>query len=296
MLAAAAALGQLGLEQRRHRRHARGAQRGRQRGRERDDQPDHERHDDRARLDHHAGVGQVDPEALKIAFRPAAKPMPANTPSTAPSTPMIGASQDHPGQDLAARGAQRAQQAELADALRDGDRERVEDQEAADQQRHAAEHEQDHAEEAEVVLDVLRLARGGLLPGLDDQRAAAARGRCAWPAAAARRRARPAPRCRRARPTLSVRRCASGSVSWAVLEPPDEVSPSRWSPTIWYALHARLGGDPQRAADLEVLAVGGRGVDRGLVGGARRPPLDVGERVERLRATSRRRTRARSSS
>ncbi len=33
-------------------------------------------------------------------------------------------------------------------------------------------------------------------------------------------------------PTLSVRRCASGSVSWAVLEPPEEVSPSRWKPTI----------------------------------------------------------------
>ena len=33
-------------------------------------------------------------------------------------------------------------------------------------------------------------------------------------------------------PTLSVSRCASGSVSWAVLEPPEEVSPRRWRPTI----------------------------------------------------------------
>ena len=29
-----------------------------------------------------------------------------------------------------------------------------------------------------------------------------------------------------------VSRWASGSVSWAVLEPPEEVSPSRWRPTI----------------------------------------------------------------
>ena len=42
------------------------------------------------------------------------------------------------------------------------------------------------------------------------------------------------------------------------LEPDDLVS-----------LHARLAGDAQRVADLEVLAVGGGLVDRGLVGGSR---------------------------
>ena len=36
-------------------------------------------------------------------------------------------------------------------------------------------------------------------------------------------------------PRLSVIACASGSVSWAVPDPPPEVSPSRWRPTIRYA-------------------------------------------------------------
>ena len=74
--------------------------------------------------------------------------------------------EDRAAEDLAAAGAQRAQQPELADPLGDRDREDVEDQEAAHQQRHAAEHEQHDAEELEVVLDVLRLASGGLVAGL----------------------------------------------------------------------------------------------------------------------------------
>ena len=57
----------------------------------------------------------------------------------------------HGAQHLAARGAERAQQRELARALGDRDRERVEDQEAADQQRDAGEHEQRGADEAERV-------------------------------------------------------------------------------------------------------------------------------------------------
>ena len=50
-------------------------------------------------------------------------------------------------------------------ALGDGDRERVEDQEAADEQRDAGEHEQRGADEAERVGEVLRLLLGLLLAG-----------------------------------------------------------------------------------------------------------------------------------
>ena len=70
--------------------------------------------------------------------------------------------------DLLARGAERPQHPELARALRDGDREGVEDEEAADQQGDPTEHEKDDSEEAELVLDVLRLPRRGLRAGLHD--------------------------------------------------------------------------------------------------------------------------------
>ena len=68
-----------------------------------------------------------------------------------------------------ARGAERAQQRELLRALRDGDREGVEDQEAADQQRDAGEHEQRDADEAERVREVLRGLLGLLLAGADGE-------------------------------------------------------------------------------------------------------------------------------
>ena len=64
-------------------------------------------------------------------------------------------------QHLAARGAERAQQRELARPLGDGDRERVEDQEGADEQRDAGEASRP-SEEAELVPDVAGLL-GGLL-------------------------------------------------------------------------------------------------------------------------------------
>ena len=55
------------------------------------------------------------------------------------------------GEDLPPRGAERAQHPELARALGDRDRERVEDQEGAHEQRHAGEHEQRDPQEAEVA-------------------------------------------------------------------------------------------------------------------------------------------------
>ena len=78
---------------------------------------------------------------------------------TEPSTPITVASSSIPVSTWRREAPSVRSMPELADALGDRDRERVEDQEAAHQQRHAAEHEQHDPEEAEVVLDVLRLAR-----------------------------------------------------------------------------------------------------------------------------------------
>ena len=68
---------------------------------------------------------------------------------------------------LAARRAERPQQRELARALRDRDREGVEDQEAADEHGDAGEHEQRDREEAERLADVGGGLLGLLLAGAD---------------------------------------------------------------------------------------------------------------------------------
>ena len=78
---------------------------------------------------------------------------------------------DHRAHDLAARGAQRAQQRELAHPLGDGDREGVEDDERADEQRDPREGEQRRGQEAQALLDVAGLVAGLLLAGADDRRA-----------------------------------------------------------------------------------------------------------------------------
>ena len=115
-------------------------------------------------------AGSPTPIASNSALMPSAKARPPTRPRMAP----IGADQqrleDDRGEDLAARGAERAQQPELAHPLGDGDREGVEDQEGADEQRHAGEDQQRHLQEAEVVADLARLAVGVLLSGLDPGR------------------------------------------------------------------------------------------------------------------------------
>jgi hypothetical protein len=67
----------------------------------------------------------------------------------------------HRVHDLLARGAERAQRGEHAPALRNGDPERVEDDERVDEQRDAAEHEQEGPDRGDVVVPL----RFGLLDG-----------------------------------------------------------------------------------------------------------------------------------
>ena len=69
-----------------------------------------------------------------------------------------------------ARRAERAQQAELARALGDGDREGVEDDERADDQRYVGEDQQEGAQEAELFFEFGGLVGGFLCAGAHRQR------------------------------------------------------------------------------------------------------------------------------
>ena len=86
---------------------------------------------------------------------PTAMPMPATMPSTEATSPTSERLDDHRDDDLPPRRPERAQQRELPGALRDDDRERVEDDERADEQRHGGEHQQRGSEEPELFLQVL---------------------------------------------------------------------------------------------------------------------------------------------
>ena len=135
-----------------------GTQRGGQGHADADDQAD----DDRARRELHpaardAHAGRVE-QARRGAWRTRARRAARATDATTPSSERLGADA---GEDLAAGGAERAQQRELAAALRDGDREGVEDDERADEQRGAREGEQHRREErADAVVDLLRRVGG----------------------------------------------------------------------------------------------------------------------------------------
>ena len=120
-------------------------------------------------------LGRSMPPDLNSSPMPYATPRPARSPSTEPSRPISRASRMHRGEDLPPRGAERAQQPELAAALGDGDREGVEDRERAHEERDEREHEQRGLQEAEVVGGVLRLGVGVLLAGPDLHCVAASR-------------------------------------------------------------------------------------------------------------------------
>ena len=92
-----------------------------------------------------------DPEAE------AERPRPA-TPSSAASRSTEPVTDHRPA-------PQRAQHPDLPDALEDGHVERVEDQEAADEQRHRGEEVEDHVEGLELRLDVVALLRRASRPG-----------------------------------------------------------------------------------------------------------------------------------
>ncbi len=149
------------LAHRRERRHARGADRGREAGEHGHADPHRQGDDDRARLEHRAAVGQVGAEGLEQLVERGREQEPPEQPEHRPHGPQEEAFVDDRAHDLGARAAERAQQAELARALGDGDREGVEDDEGAHHQGHVGEHEQERAQEAEVAFQF-----GGVVAGL----------------------------------------------------------------------------------------------------------------------------------
>ena len=136
------------------------------------------------------------------------------------------------GEDLATRGAERAQHRELAGALGDRDREGVEDQERADEQGDPGEDQQRGLDEAGELADVVALGLDVLGAGLDLEvvgqrglRAIAASWSGETPSSAATE-------IWSNSPSLPVIRWASGRVSTAIVAPPNEsTSPSVAIPT-----------------------------------------------------------------
>ena len=112
-------------------------------------------------------VGRSISNALSSALRQLAMQRPPTTPTIAPSTP-IAERLDEDRREIWRREApERAQHPELRHPLGDGDREGVEDQEAADEDRDEGEDEQEGLQEAEVVADFFGAAVGLSAAGLD---------------------------------------------------------------------------------------------------------------------------------
>ena len=170
-----AALRQLrALADGRDRRDARRADRGEEPGDHGDERPDEERDDDRPRREDRVRVGQPEPERAGTAPRaPWRARRPRASPMSGREEPDHERLEQHRPQHLTPRGAEGPERRELPRALRDGDRERVEDHERADEERDPGEGEQEVAEEgrelADLVLGVLRLLHAGLHLGVGRQ-------------------------------------------------------------------------------------------------------------------------------
>ena len=109
-----------------------------------------------------AFVGSSNPKAESSAWSPMATKHAEREPDHRRQQPDDERLDRDRAGDLLAAGAERPEQRELARALRHDDRERVVDDERADEQRDEREHEQEGVEEAQALLDVA----GGLVGDL----------------------------------------------------------------------------------------------------------------------------------
>ncbi len=164
--------------------------------------------------------GSSKPIALKSPVTSSTNPRPATMPTIEAIRPSSERLDDDGGEDLAGGGAERPQHPELAGALGDGDRERVEDQEGPDEDGDPGEDQQGGGQEAEAVLDVRRLLGGVLGAGLRLRRRRQGLRRSAARARPGRRPRRPATAMSSNSPGLPVIACASGTVKTAMLAPP----------------------------------------------------------------------------
>ena len=101
--------------------------------------------------EHEPALRQIGPERLEERVEPLGEREPDEEPDQRRERAEHEPLDDHDAQHLAARRADGAQRRELARALGDRDRERVRDHERADEQRDAAEGEQEVLEERELV-------------------------------------------------------------------------------------------------------------------------------------------------
>ena len=129
-----------------------------ERGRHRHADADHERRHDGAGEDHQAGIRDGEPERREHVEQQTGETDAEAEAHERPREPDDQRLRHHRSDDLSPGTADRPQQTELPGALRDEDREGVEDDEAADEQPDAGEAEQRGVEEAEGLLDGL----GGL--------------------------------------------------------------------------------------------------------------------------------------
>ena len=146
----------LPIGDRRDRRDPGGPERGMERRGHRDAEADDEGRHDRPPDDDEAGVGDGEADRGKDVEQHAREP----DAETQPDERAEEADDERLGEDgpddLRAGTADRTQEAELAGPLRDEDRERVEDDEAADEQPDAGEAEERGVQEAEHLFDRLR--------------------------------------------------------------------------------------------------------------------------------------------
>ena len=140
---------------RRDRRHPGRPDRGKQPRRERDADTHGERDDHRARCEHAVRRRQLDPEGAEEPFDPLRQEHTETEADERSEQPDDERLEDDRAENLPPRGADRPQRRELARALGDGDRERVEDDERADEERDAGEDEEEVAEDGRELVDLV---------------------------------------------------------------------------------------------------------------------------------------------
>ena len=131
---------------------------------------DHDRDDHRPARDHERRGGQTDPERVEECLDALGEQQPTEDAEHGSDQPDQRRLHEHGGQHLSTGGTQCAQEPVLADPLRDGDREGVEDDECSDDQRHGREHAEEDRQEAERVMDLVGRAVRVLLRSLDSER------------------------------------------------------------------------------------------------------------------------------
>ena len=104
-----------------------------------------------------SALGRSTPSELKSASIPSARRRPRISPTMRREEPDDERLEDHGAEDLTPRRADRPQRRELARPLRDRDRERVEDDERADEEGDRGEREEEVAEDRRELADLVCL-------------------------------------------------------------------------------------------------------------------------------------------